>query len=447
MSSSIIDTLDLEDMESQDIQIARDDMSSVQKKVFPAGTLLFKRGDIRHCAFLLDLGAVEIFGNDEGGTDKFLCAIGEGEIFGEMALIDNSPRTASAVTTKECEIFIIPRESFHKKIIGLDPMISLLISLLIERYRITRIHMPESVKQDNIGDFIRKLGRHEHLPDEVIRLRNTEQQRHTALQEMKLEQDLRQGLADKEFIPYLQPILDLKTSRVAGFEALIRWQSADKGMVFPDDFIPVAERTGLVQQLDMLMLEKVCAMMPDVLKKLPALSKDDSRQDFFISVNMSGINFETLDVVNQVRGLLMKYEIDPRHIKLEITESALIGDADQAEKVLQGLKILGVSVALDDFGTGYSSLGYLHKFTIDDLKIDRSFVMQLHDGSRTIDIVRAIIGLAKNFKLNVVAEGIEQEKDIAALLSLDCDYGQGYLYSKPMPVDAALEYLEKSFQV
>jgi EAL domain-containing protein (putative c-di-GMP-specific phosphodiesterase class I) len=130
-------------------------------------------------------------------------------------------------------------------------------------------------------------------------------------------------------------------------------------------------------------------------------------------------------------------EADPSRLKLEITESALIGDPERAEEVLHELRGLGLALALDDFGTGYSSLGYLHRFAIDTIKIDRSFVMALHDGSRSIAIVRAIVALARPFNLKVVAEGIESENDVRVLNELGCDYGQGYLFSKPLPVDKA----------
>ena len=420
----------------QDAVLARHSAGMTKRYVFPAGTVLFGKGETRHCAYLIDRGEVEIVGNDEGGADKRLCLIGEGEIFGEMALVDNTPRTATALTTTESEIFVIPRDSLHERIKGLDPIVSLLVSLLIERYRITRIHLPESVKQDSVGDFIKKISKYEKMPEEVLRLRNTEQQKQTALKEMKLEQELRAGLEHKQFIPFLQPIMHLKTKRLAGFEALIRWEHPDNGMVFPDEFIPVAERTGVVQFLDRLMLEKACEILPQI-------HEASGNEDLFISVNLSGINFETIDIVNSVRRTIMDSGVDPSHIKLEITESALIGDPEQAEKVLQGLKALGLTISLDDFGTGYSSLSYLHKFTIDDLKIDRSFVMQIHDGNRSLDIVRAIVSLAKNFKLNIVAEGIEQEEDVAALNSLECDMGQGYLFSKPVPLDQAMAFIEE----
>ncbi len=427
--------------ESQDAFLAHAGDGAIRRYVFPAGTVLFNRGDTRQCAYLIDQGEVHIHGDDEAGREKLLCTLSEGEIFGEMALVDDTPRTARAVTATEAEIFVIPREALQDRVKGLDPIVSLLISLLIERYRVTRIHLPESIKQDRAGDFIQKISRHENLPEGVLRLRNAREQRESALREMKLEQELRIALEERQFIPVFQPILSLPARRLAGFEALVRWHHPQRGIVSPAEFIPVAERTGLVQHIDRLMLERSCELLPQILE-----AAGSDAEKLFISVNLSGINFGTSDVINTVRGTLLKYDADPSHIKLEITESALIGDPAQAQKILNGLKAIGVSIALDDFGTGYSSLGYLHKFPIDDLKIDRSFVAQMNDGSKSIDIVRAIVGLARNFKLNIVAEGIEREQDVIAINSLGCDMGQGYLFSKPIALEDALKFVKASLQ-
>lgn len=424
---------------SQDALLAGHSSGLVRRYVFPKDTVLFCRGETRHCAFLIDKGLVHIYGNNEKDKEeRMLCALGPGEIFGEMALIDNSPRTATAITEDETEIFVIPRDALHGKLTALDPIISLLLSLLIERYRVTRIHMPETIKEDEAGDLIQKLSQYESMPEEIMRLRNVEMQRETALKEMKLEQDIRAGLKEKQFYPVLQPILKLPEETIAGFEALIRWQHPDRGTVMPLDFIPVAERSKLVQHLDRLVLEKVCQILP---------SLEDRAQggaDLSVSVNLSGVNFASHDVVDLIKETFARTETDPRKICFEITESALIGDPEMAEEILQLLKETGARVALDDFGTGYSSLNYLHRFSIDTIKIDRSFVANLHDAPRSIDIVRAIVGLARNFKLSVVAEGIETEEDVIALNSLGCDYGQGYYYGKPLDLTDAHIFIEKN---
>lgn len=436
-------------VESQDRFLAKTGGGKISHHVFPKGTMLFDRGEERHCAYLVDYGQIEIYGNDEDddGPDKLLCTLGPGEIFGEMALIDNAPRSARAITASEAEIFVVPRQALQSRVESLDPIISLLISLLIERYRFTRINLPESIKQNEADELIKKIGGTPSTAksDGVMRLHDMNEQKANALKEIKLEQELRTGLENDQFYPVLQPILSLPDQKIAGFEALIRWQHPDKGLVSPVEFIPVAERTGMVQQLDKLMLEKACDVTTDMNE---ILYEETGKLDnpLFISVNLSGINFETLDIVDTVRKSLIRTGIDPNWLKLEITESALIDDPDHAEKVLKGLKILGLKVALDDFGTGYSSLGYLHRFPIDLLKIDRSFIAQIHDGHKSMDIVRAIIGLAKNFKFEVVAEGIEQEQDIVALNSLACDLGQGFYFGRPMSIEDAGQFIRDNLK-
>jgi len=161
----------------------------------------------------------------------------------------------------------------------------------------------------------------------------------------------------------------------------------------------------------------------------------------FISVNLSGVNFDDESMVMGISDVMTKANIDPKHIKLEITESAFIGNADKAAKILDGLKELGVSIALDDFGVGYSSLGYLHKFAIDGIKIDRSFTARARDNKKSMDIVQAIVGLAETFDLGVIAEGIETQGDVDNLVKIGCVQGQGYLFDKPLTVEEALSKL------
>lgn len=423
-------------IETQDAILARHSAGTIKRYVFPAGTVLFQKGETRQCAFLIDKGKVKIVGNDEGGEDKLLCMLDEEEIFGELALIDNSPRTATAVTETEAEIFVIPRDALYERTKGLDPIVSLLISLLVERYRITRIHLPESIKQGSLDDFIRKVYKKGQVPDAVLRFADSAELRELARKELQLEQELRVALEKRQFVPMLQPIVSLGDRSLKGFETLIRWEHPEKGMIFPDDFIPIAERTGLVQYLDRMMLEQACLLLPEFNKM--------TDEKLFISVNFSGINFGTYNVVRVVEDILKDTKADPSQIKIEITESALIGDPEQAQKVLKAFEEMGLTIALDDFGTGYSSLGYLHQFAIDDLKIDRSFVAQLHHDNRSIDIVKAIIGLAKNFDLNIVAEGIEEEADIKILHAMGCDMAQGYFFAKPLSIEDAKAYIKNS---
>jgi len=401
-------------------------------QTFPAGTKIFEKKKPRDCAYIIDTGRVEITDVMEGSGNFHL---GPGEIFGETALIDDGPRTASAIAVEETSVFLIPRKVIENRLEGLDPLISLFIALLIERYKVTRIYLPESIKQEESDNLIEKIKKSKGMPAKLLTILDAQEQKQIALQELQMEQELRGALAEKQFIPFLQPILDLKTREVIGFEALIRWQHPERGIVGPFEFVPTAERTNVVQLLDTMMLEKACE---NVGRLIQAAGKD-----IFISVNLSGINFGTIDIVQTVKDVLRQYKTDPSHIRLEITESALIDDPSQAEEVLQGLKELGLCIALDDFGTGYSSLSYLHKFSIDTIKIDRAFITNIDQEQKSLDIVKAISGLARTFKLKTVAEGIERDEEALALSAIGCDMAQGYLFGKPMALSDAEELLQK----
>ncbi|MEM6780673.1 MAG: EAL domain-containing protein [Pseudomonadota bacterium] len=390
---------------------------------------IFAIGDVRKNAYIIDSGEVHILDKDQ----NVLCVLKSGEIFGEMALVDVGVRTANAVAAKDTKAYVIPRKVIEQRMHGLDPLISLLIGLLIERYRVTRIHMPESIREEGAEELIEKLNKGENAEGFKTFL-NTQAYKETALNELSMEQELRQALMKKEFIPFLQPIVELPSRNIIGFEALIRWNHPERGIVGPFEFVPVAERTGVVKLLDAMMIEKACAVMPDLIKA--------AGHDVYVGVNLSGINFESMNLVKSIGDILKKYKTDPKYIRLEITESALIDDPAGAEDILKGLKELGLKIALDDFGTGYSSLSYLHKFSIDTIKIDRAFIDKIDQNPKSLDIVRAIIGLAKTFKLETVAEGIERDEEAVSVSSLGCDRGQGYYFSKPVSVDEAIALLK-----
>lgn len=392
--------------------------------VFEKGAGIFNIGEARKNAYIIDSGEVHILDKDS----NVLCVLKAGEIFGEMALVDHGARTANAVAASETKVYVIPRKMIEQRMHGLDPMISLLIGLLIERYRVTRIHMPESIREEGAEELIEKLNQGS-TAEGVKTFLNTQAFKETALQELSMEQELRQALLKKEFVPFLQPIVQLPSREIVGFEALIRWNHPERGIVGPFEFVPVAERTGVVQLLDTMMIEKACEAVPDLIKA--------AGHDVYVGVNLSGINFESMDLVKIIGDILKSYGTDPKHIRLEITESALIDDPHGAEDILKGLKDLGLKVALDDFGTGYSSLSYLHKFSIDTIKIDRAFIDKIDQNPKSLDIVRAIIGLAQTFKLETVAEGIERDEEVVAVGSLGCNNGQGYHFSKPVSVDEA----------
>jgi diguanylate cyclase (GGDEF)-like protein len=253
-----------------------------------------------------------------------------------------------------------------------------------------------------------------------------EQMHARAVNLLQLEIDLRNALDRRELEVYYQPIVSLESLTLAGFEALIRWNHPTKGLVSPSEFISISESTDLIIPLTLNVLEESC-------KQVGQWSDLETGRPLFVSVNLSGKHFDDQNLVKHVETVLDKTGFDPRLLKLEITETAVMENADTSIEMLRRLKALGVRISIDDFGTGYSSLNYLHRFPLDTLKIDRSFVSVLDRSTENSEIVRTIVYLAKALDLNVVAEGIESIRQLNQLQMLGCEYGQGYLFSRPLP--------------
>lgn len=405
----------------------------VKRQTFKAGDIIFNEGDIRDSAYILESGAVDIVRGLNTGKEINHARLKSGDLLGEMALIEPGLRSASAIACENTVAYVISSDVLEDRLKGLDPVVTSLFSMLIERYRFSRIESEMNPSDEVFGRILGGAGKAFHSPSTLtdFATRKTD-----ALKELALEQEIRRAIDKGHFKPYLQPIVSLSDNHIIGFETLIRWHHPERGIIMPDEFIPVAERMNLIQAIDRKMLEMAC----DVIPQMHELIKGGEDKPF-ISVNLSGVNFDDESLVDGIADVIKQAKIDPSHIKLEITESAFIGNADKAAVILEGLKALGVNIDLDDFGVGYSSLGYLHKFAIDGIKIDRSFTARARDNKKSMDIISAIVGLADTFGLGVIAEGIETQEDIDGLVKIGCSKGQGYLFDKPLTVDEALSKL------
>jgi diguanylate cyclase (GGDEF)-like protein/PAS domain S-box-containing protein len=250
--------------------------------------------------------------------------------------------------------------------------------------------------------------------------------RASVMARLQLETDLRRALERDEFRNVYQPIVALDSGRIVGFEALLRWQHPTRGMLGPEEFIFVAEETGLIRELGWWSLREACQQM----SKWRASS--EACLDLTISVNLSAKQLLQQHLVDEMKKLLHETTLPPESLKLEITESAVMADPAAAAEMLQQIKSLGIRLAIDDFGTGYSSLSYLHRFPLDTLKIDRSFISGGEEGDGGMEIARTIMPMAHNLRLDVVAEGVETIEQVALLKRLHCKYAQGYYFSKPL---------------
>ncbi len=246
---------------------------------------------------------------------------------------------------------------------------------------------------------------------------------------LKLENDLRRAIERQEFRVFYQPIISLRTDQIAGFEALVRWEHPERGFVSPDEFIPLSEETGLIMEIGQWVLHESCRQMRQWQKSL--------QRPLMLSVNLSGKQFIQPNLIGQIKKTLDETDFDPRWLRLEITESVVMENAEAATSMLHQLRDLGAHLSIDDFGTGYSSLSYLHRFPVTTLKIDRSFIGRMGEGDENSEIVRTIMTLANNLGMEVVAEGVETEEQLAQLRMLKCEYGQGYLFSRPVNAEAA----------
>ncbi|KAB8314194.1 GGDEF and EAL domain-containing protein [Tolypothrix campylonemoides VB511288] len=253
-----------------------------------------------------------------------------------------------------------------------------------------------------------------------------------AVARLQLEMALRQAIERQEFQVYYQPIVSLTSGTISGFEALLRWQSPERGLVSPTDFIPIAEETGLIVSIGYWVLHEAC-------RQMQAWRMCDNRTNSLnkISVNLSIKQFSQPDLIEQIAQILHSTGLDACSLVLEITESVIMENGDEATVALSKLREMGINLSIDDFGTGYSSLSRLHNFPISTLKIDRSFVSPIDNNGKNLEIIETIVTLAHKLGVDVTAEGVETKEQLAFLRRLNCEYGQGYFFSRPLDSSAA----------
>jgi diguanylate cyclase (GGDEF)-like protein/PAS domain S-box-containing protein len=260
-----------------------------------------------------------------------------------------------------------------------------------------------------------------------------------ALEILQLETQLRRAVSAGEMRVCYQPIVSLRDGRMAGVEALMRWQHPERGLVYPDHFLATAEETGLIIEIDRFVLDEACRRAADWRRRLPC------GRGASVAVNLSAKHFSAPDLVEHVGAALARHGLSPDAIKLEITESVLLSDAESVKATLTRLMGMGVELYLDDFGTGYSSLSYLHRFPLTALKIDRSFVGRIGAGGEQSELARAVVTMAHSLKLSVIAEGIETDTQLAQLRGMGCELGQGNLFSLPTAAGEVDRMLENTF--
>jgi EAL domain-containing protein (putative c-di-GMP-specific phosphodiesterase class I) len=398
-------------------------LKSIYSMEFATGEEIFRIGDRGHNAFFIESGKVEV-SIVRDGKKVVVAELGAGEIVGEMSMIDDAPRSATVTALEGTVAIVIERSRMTKPMTSIDPMMNLLFRVVLARFRTSQTQMM-GTRAAPIDD--------EQSLDEI---------RSLAFERINSEKMLRDALELGEFEMHYQPIIDIGGGYIAGFEALIRWQKSDGRFVSPVEFIPLAEETGLIVDLGRWILET--GLRDQMVLAEASRVADPDRPAPFMSINVSGVQLSDMDETQILTDMIAKSGVVPSEIKLEITESLMVENADHAAQALEKLRETGVSIAIDDFGTGYSSLSYLHQFPLDTLKIDRAFVINMEKSESARRIVLGIIQLALSLELNIVAEGIEEQEQLADLGELGCQYGQGYYMSKPRSLDEIVDLVKSN---
>lgn len=388
-------------------------MHSTKSPIVFQDETIFKEGEGGESAFIIHFGRVLLFlGEDD--SEIPIKIIGPGEVFSEMSLIDRGPRSVSARAVGRVELIEVTKTQLESDVASGKPIGRLLAQVLLEKMRTQ--HNFSKVKSYGTEPAIEALV----------------EQKKAALERMELEVRIANGLDQGEFFPFYQPIYDLSSGHLVGCEALLRWKTRDKGIVPPAAFIEVMEGSSLILTAGRVVIEKSLKDLHDMIKKFSGVA------DFFVSINIAGQQFTDPRFLEHLDTSRDQYSIPTHQVKLEITERVMT-------ECLQGLSMLhqcrgsGYQLAIDDFGTGFSSLQYLANMPLTDLKIDRSFVMSMLRDPKSLSIVKSLISMASNLGLSLTAEGIEVIEEFNILKDLNVQMGQGYLFSKPRPIEEFLE--------
>ncbi len=369
---------------------------------FKKGDVIFAEGDAPSGAFLIEAGHIEI-STVQFGEQRLLAELGPGMLLGEMAVIDDSTRTATARALTPCRLTPIDADQFSERLAAADPVVRALLMSQLTRYR--------SALATLSGDRSHKPGPAPAQPGDI-----------GAFNKIRLESELRAALERKELEVRLQPIEEIVSGVIAGYEALVRWQHPERGAVSPAEFIRLAEETSLIVPIGDYVFARVCDMLAEFKRRgrkpLP-----------FIAMNVSARQLEDPKLVARILAHLRKRNLPPDRLKLEITESLVLDHARIGE-LLARCHAAGMHVALDDFGTGYSNLGPLLTLNFDQIKLDASFVKAL-DRPRGVALAGVIVAMTRALECDLIAEGVETREQREILHKLGCRYAQGWLVGKP----------------
>ncbi len=386
--------------------------------------IIFSEGDSGDCAYIIETGRVLVFLTRDK-EEIPLNILGQGEIFGEMSLIDSQTRSASVRALEEVRLAIVTKQQVLERVSTADKVVQLLMRVLLKRLR--RRNDPTLPAASMTDVEIENTG----VGEDTTQI---------ALEQIKLENQVFQAFQNKEFELFYQPIVNLKTKKISGCEALLRWNSPTRGLVSPNVFIDIIENSSMVIPIGHWIINQALKDLKNIQAHLHDTKKHKEADDFMMSINISGRQFTHFDFINNLEDLREKHDLQTKNIKLEMTERIMM-DGAIALETLNQCRNQGYAISIDDFGTGFSSLQYLTQMPISFLKIDRSFVMKVLSDPKSKAVVSSIIHLAHAMDMEVIAEGIETNEESLVLETLGSRYGQGYLFSKPVALPLFLKLI------
>lgn len=393
------------------------------RKIVNSGELIIRQGDAGESAYIIEKGRVEILIEKANGMVHRVGTRGPGTIIGEMALVDNEPRVATVKAMEECSLLEITKADFNRRLQSTDPVIQIISQVILTRYRdmLTRAAILKETPSYP-------------TPEELERgyLENA-----NAVENIVMANEFRAAIGTDQLSLHYQPIVNLKTGVVDGFEALMRWTHPEKGPISPGVFIPIAEDSGLIVEASRWALRESCK----ALKRMETRVGID--RDLFMSVNFSATDFAEENFMDHLYTVLSETDIEPHKVHLEITERLLMNQPQNAKDTLTLCRKAGLGISIDDFGTGYSSLSYLHYYPINTLKIDQSFVRNMLADQGSRELVKTIIALGTNMHMDIIAEGVESAEEAAALYEMGCAQAQGYFFCRPQPEKDMIEILSQ----
>jgi len=373
------------------------------------GTTLFNEGDTPDFAYLIESGEIEISSNK--GNEKLVLAIlDSGDLLGEMAVIDDSPRNADAIAHSDCVLMQISKEQVVERIVKSDPIVRSLLIGLLRRYRSTLATLK--------GEEEEMIFSETSLFDRIT------------IDKIRLEGQLREAIANNSLDLRFQPITYIENGNIAGYEALVRWNHPEHGFVSPEEFVSLAEETSLIFEVGAYVIETSCKAAEQLIEK-------GIHDKVFMAVNVSARQLAHPDLVSNIVDCLKAYGLPNNTLKLEITEGLAL-DKKEVQRTIQEAHKYGLEVALDDFGTGYSNLTLLHELNFDTIKIDQAFARGITKDSRSMLLVKTINDMCKSLDANVLVEGIENEVMLEMVKDIGATYGQGYHIGKPQTLEDLL---------